>query len=198
MSLATPDEPLKLADGTLVYADRVVTPRQQQNTLVEIPSNTEARNIVVNARRKLADLPDVPRTLNAVSVVLSYSLFGLDDDEIAVATGFSTTQIANVRKGPAYASMYESVVQSILEAEASEVKDIFVQSSRKAARTFVNAVDGDDVTQVQLAAASQVLDRAGMRPADIVEHRTRVENTLVIEIVRKDETKNAPIIDLEL
>jgi hypothetical protein len=95
--------------------------------------------------------------------------------------------------------MYSSVIESILGAEANQVKDIFVQNSRNAARKFVDALeDGNEVTSVQLHAASQVLDRAGMRPADIVEHRTRTDNTLNIVIVRKDDTKQAPTIDLEL
>lgn len=198
MSLASPDEPLRLADGTLVYADRVVTPQQQRKAMVEIPSNSEARDLVLNTRRKLADLPDIPRNLNAISVVLSYSLYGLDDEEISVALNISAQQVANIRAMPAYSKMYESVIESILEAEAGQVKDIFVQHTRKAARTFVDALDGVEVSGTQLHAANQILDRAGMRPTDVVEHRVRTENTLVIEVIKKDESKRAPVIDLEL
>jgi hypothetical protein len=42
-----------------------------------------------------------------------------------------------------------------------------------------------------------VLDRAGLRPADVVELRGRMDMGLVIEVVdRRDDTKR-PVIDME-
>lgn len=188
------DEPLRLADGTLVYPDRVVAVQKELPRLVEIPTNREAQRLVLQTRRKLSDLPDVPRTLNAVSVIISYTLFGLDDDEICLATNLTIDQLRKIREESAYKMMYENIVASILDAEATQVRDIFVQSSRKAAQTFVNALD--EPGAMGMAAASQVLDRAGMRPADIIEHRHRVNGGLVIEIIHKDEKKQPPIIDM--
>jgi len=188
------DEPLRLADGTLVYPDRVVPVKRDVPRLVEIPTNRDAQNIVLQTRRKLSELPDVPRTLNAVSVVISYTLFGLDDDEICIATNLNKDQLINLRDQPAYTMMYNNIIKSILEAEATQVRDIFVQSSRRAAQRFVDTLD--EPGALGLAAAGQVLDRAGMRPVDIVEHRHRVDGGLVIEVIHKDEKKQPPIIDM--
>lgn len=197
MALAEPEEPLRLADGTLVYSDKVVSP-DVGTRLVEIPSNREAQQLVLNTRRQLADLPDVPRTLNAVSVITAYTLFGLADEEISLATNLSIDQIKLIRSGPAYQPMMDAIIKSVLEAESAQVRDIFVQHSRKAAHTFTDAMDGHNVSTLQFAAASQILDRAGHRPADIVEHRVKTENSLVIEIIRKDDTKQPPVIDMGL
>ena len=47
-----------------------------KSQMVEVPTAQEAVRIVTAARRKLSELPEVPRTMNAISVVLSYTLFG--------------------------------------------------------------------------------------------------------------------------
>lgn len=193
MSLASPDEPLVLADGTKVFPTHVEAP--QKVKLVEVPTNRQAIDLVVGTRRKLNELPELPRTLNAISVVLSYSLFGLDDDEIALACGITVPQLERIREQPTYKKMYEGIIETILEAETNEVRSIFVQHSRKAATRIVQAIDDEGGTG--MLAAAQVLDRSGHRPADVVEHRHRIDGGLVIEIIRKDDSK-IPVIDMEL
>ena len=56
----------------------------------------------------------------------------------------------------------------------------------------------DEEGALGFAAAKDILDRAGHRPADVVEHRHRLDNSLQIEIIRKDEnTASLPVIDAE-
>lgn len=193
MSLASPDEPLVLADGTKVFPTHVEPPEKKK--LVEVPTHREAVELVVGARRKLSELPEIPRTLNAISVVAAYTLFGLDDDEIALACGITTGQLGRIREQPTYKKMYAGIVDTVLEAETNEVRSIFVQHSRKAATRIVQAIDDEGGTG--MLAAAQVLDRSGHRPADVIEHRHKVEGGLVIEIIRKDDSK-IPVIDMEL
>ncbi len=191
MALAAPDDVLVLADGTRVYPDRVE--KADRVSLVEVPTAREAQALVVRTRRKVSELPDLPGTLNAISVILSYTMFGLDDDEIALTVGSTVDQIRRIREQPTYTEMHRSIVKTILDAETNNVRDIFVQHSRKAANTIVQAMDGANA----FVAASQILDRANLRPVDIVEHRHRVEGGLTIEIVRREDHK-APIIDIDL
>jgi hypothetical protein len=42
-----------------------------------------------------------------------------------------------------------------------------------------------------------VLDRAGHRPADVVEHRVRMEGALTIEFIEKDAGKEVPTITID-
>ncbi len=163
---------------------------------IEIPSNTEAQKLVISARRKLSDLPELPRTMNAVSVVLSYTLFGLTDTEIAINTGMTEEQIGRVKMNEAYSIMHESVVQSILQAETDTVRTIFQQHARNAALELVDGMKNGARAE-RMSAAKDLLDRAGHRPADVVEHRHRMEAGLTIEVVRKDTTNLPPVIDLE-
>lgn len=195
---------LKLADGTLVYPDgRVVPPSGDEEVgatprIVAVPTHREAQQLVVSTRRKLADLPDVPKTMNAVSVILSYTLFGLDDDEISVATGLSTMQVRNIRSGEAYSIMHGDIVRSIVAAETDDVRDMFMKHSRDAASTVINAMTNEKLRMdVRMKAATDVLDRAGFRPNDVVEHRHKMEGGLVIEVVKKDG-REMPVIDMEV
>lgn len=186
------NEPLKLHDGTLVYPDgRIVSPGEDR--MVEIPSNAEARELVVRTRRKLSDLPDVPRTMNAISVILTYTLFGLDDTEISIATNLTVDQISRIRSNEAYTRMHETVVSSILDAESDDVRDIFRQNAREAANVFVHAMKSDKLG-VKMNSAAQILDRGGFRPVDVIEHRHQVNGGLRIEIVKKDA--DTPTIDM--
>lgn len=196
--LPSHNEPLRLADGKLVYPDgKVVDPNKpQQKRFIQVPTNQEAQALVVATRRKISDLPDIPKVTNPVSVVISYTLFGLSDEEIALATNLTTNQITNIKSSAVYKSMHADIVNSILSAEADTVRDIFVQKSRRAALNITDGLDSDNPAE-RLLASKEVLDRAGFRPADIVEHRHNISGGLAIEIIKKVED-NSPLIDLSL
>lgn len=197
MPLPKRDAPLRLADGRIVRPDGSVGDENDapRSTLVEIPSGPEAQRIVTAARRKLSELPEVPRTMNAISVVLSYTLFGLDDEEIAIATGLSVDQIGRIKVGDPYTQMHEAVVRTVLDSETNVVRELFIKNARNAAQVVVRAME-EGTRSDRMAAARDVLDRSGHRPADVVEHRHRMDGGLVIEIVRRDAAQ-MPVIEME-
>jgi ABC-type proline/glycine betaine transport system ATPase subunit len=198
VALASIDEPLKLADGTLVYTDGTLVDPNEQPRMVEVPTNAQAQQLVVNARRKLSDLPDVPRTMNAISAVLSYTLFGLSDEEIAVTLNVTMDQIARIKLLDGYTMMYDTVIRSVLDAEGDDIRKLISQHQRTAVARVVATMDKGKSELNRLNAARDILDRGGNRPIDVVEHRHRLEGGLTIEIIRKDETKHAPTIDMEI
>ena len=194
MPLPRRDAPLRLADGRLVYPDGHVE-GDDSPPLVEVPTATEAVRIVTAARRKLSELPEVPRTMNAISVVLSYTLFGLDDEEIAIATSLSVDQIGRIKTGDAYTQMHEAVVRTVLDSETSVVRELFTKNARNAAQVVVRAME-EGTRADRMAAAKDILDRSGHRASDIVEHRHRMDGGLVIEIVKRNGAE-MPVIDME-
>lgn len=197
-ALPSPNEPLRMLDGTLVYPDgRVVVPgTEAPPEFVEIPTHREAQRIVVAARRKLSDLPEVPRTMNAISVVLSYTLFGLDDEEIAIATGLTIDQVGRIKVGDPFTQMHEAIVRTIIDGETTNVRDLIAKNARNAAATMVEALQAGNRSD-RMAAARDILDRSGHRPADIIEHRHRVDGGLVIEYVKRGDERDMPVIDME-
>jgi len=197
--LPSAGEPLRLLDGTLVYPGGEIDDggsRVSPAGFVEIPTHREAQRVITATRRKLADLPEVPRTMNAISVVLSYTLFGLDDEEIAIATGLSVEQIGRLKVGEAFTQMHEAIVRTIVDSETDVVRDILAKNARNAASTMVEALNAGNRSD-RMAAARDILDRSGHRPADIVEHRHRVDGGLVIEYIRRGSEDLPPVIDME-
>lgn len=187
MTLPNTNEPLRLADGRLVYPGGA----RGNGDLADTPLGEPRPQV----RRKVSDLPALPRQMNAISVILAYTLFGLDEDETASAAGIAPAQVVRIRKSDPYRQMYDAIVRSVLDGEADVVRDLFAKNAKGAAQTMVEALQ-QGTRADRMAAAKDILDRSGHRPNDVVEHRHRMDGGLTIEIVRKDVV-NAPIIDLE-
>lgn len=200
MPLPRHNEPLHLADGRIVYPDGRVDGGgdrvSAEPQLVEVPTHAEAQRIVTAARRKLSELPEVPRTMNAIGAILSYTMFGLDDEEIAIATGLNVDQIGRIKVGDPYTQMHEAIVRTVLDSETTVVRDLFIKNAKNAANVVVRAME-DGTRADRMAAARDILDRSGHRPADVVEHRHRMDGGLVIEIVKRD-TQQLPVIDMDV
>lgn len=183
--LPQPDEPLRLADGTMIGPDGSPI-RQKRERFVEVPSNTEAKKITA-ARKTLAELPAPPSQLNPVSIIVFYKLLGVSDDEIAVATGLAEDAVGRITMSKLFTEVRDNIVAAILENDADDVRTLFAQNARNLAERLVELADSED-EKVALGAVNSGLDRAGLRPADVVEHRHRVEGGLRIEYV--DHTNN--------
>lgn len=189
LELAEEDEPLETEAGP-VEPDLPHRPRT-----VEVPSATQAVAIIEGTRRKLSDLPVAPKHLNPIAVVCLYTLYGLDTTEISIATGLNLDQINRIRMSNEYGIVQGSVVAAVMEAETGEVKDYIRKGAQKAAAK-VDAFVSHPNADIALRAARDVLDRAGLRPADVVDHRHRMDVGLVIEVVDRKRDQDRPIIDV--
>jgi hypothetical protein len=195
MSLPDGSEPLKLADGSLIYpGGEHLAHGNTRDHMIEIPTHREAQRIITDTRRKVADLPAVPKTMNAVGAILTYSMFGMDDEETAIATGLSIEQIGRIKVSDPYSQMYDAVVRRVLDSETDVVRELIAKHARDAAVVMVDGLNSGSRTD-RISAAKDILDRSGHRPVDVVEHRHRVDGGLVIEYVRRDDHV-APTIDM--
>lgn len=201
MSLANNQhEPLRLADGTVIYPGGHSAPSDLvsgggEAEFVAIPTHREAQRIITATRRRLADLPEVPKTMNACGIVLSYSLFGLDDEEIAIATGLTIAQVGKIKMSDPYGQMHDAVVRTVLDSETDVVRELLAKNARGAAAVMVDALNAGSRSD-RMAAARDILDRSGHRPSDVVEHRHRVDGGLVIEIIKRDTVPGVPTIEM--
>lgn len=191
--LSEPNAPLVLADGTCI--DPKTGRAIREHKFVEVPTNKEAVRQVTATRKRLADLPAPPKQMNAISVVCFYSMLGLDTRDIAIATGLSEDQIGKMRMLDAYVQVQSSIVQSVVEQDADDVRQMFTANARHMATRLAELADDED-SRVAVAAVNSFLDRAGHRPADVVEHKHKVEGDLRIEFIKRDETQKVPTIDL--
>ena len=142
-----------------------------------------------------SDLPAPPKQMNTISVILSYSLQGISDYDISMILSISEDAVLNIKKTDVYREVQANIIKSITESDLSDVRSLFVQKSRTAAQVMFDVLDDDDVgVLTKMTAAKDVLDRAGQRPVDIIEHRHKMEGGLTIEYV--DKKDDIPTIDI--
>ena len=90
-------EPLVLADGTKI--DPVNGSVINDEILVEVPNTETIKQEIVAARKRINDLPVPPKQMNTLSVIISYSLFGLSDHDIAYLLSIETKELEKFVKG---------------------------------------------------------------------------------------------------
>lgn len=191
--LADAYEPLILADGTKIDPSNGKVIRENKFSFTEIPSASQAVAIVAKAKRSVAELPLPPQKMNAVSLVLFYSMWGLADNDIAITVGISRDQVKNIKALPEYLSASQDIQQSILQHETNEVRDIFQKHARGAAQKIIEiAANADEDSPLGFAAAKDVLDRAGHRPADVVLHKHGLDDSLKIVYIKQQPSETIP------
>lgn len=187
-SLVEPDAPLITANGAVQPTVSSMYKR------VELPSATEAVRLVSTTRRKLADLPALPKQLNAYSVVLVYTASGLSDTEIEIATGFTVAQIQLLREHDAYKTLEQMVFTAAREEAQGVVKGILVKAEVRAAEKISELVEFED-PKIALVAAKDILDRGGHKPREQLDVRHTMMNAFRIEVVDRRDEK---VIDMEV
>jgi len=192
-ALPAPNEPLVLADGTTIDPS-TGGPVQQASTFVEIPNAQRAQDIVGRTRRRVVDLPEPPKTMNAIGVVLMYTMYGLARQEIAIATGLTIEQITNIRTLEAYRTLESEIVDNVLVADAANVKALLAKASHRAAERIAGLVDSPS-PDIQLNAAKDILNRTGHSAKD-ERDRIDLSEALNIVVTVRDETVTRPMIDI--
>jgi hypothetical protein len=186
-------EPLVLADGTKINPinGKIVS----DEPYVKVPNTEELKREITTDRMRLSDLPAPPKQMNTISVILSYSLQGISDYDISMILSISEDAVLNIKKTDVYREVQANIIKSITESDLSDVRSLFVQKSRTAAQVMFDVLDDADVgVLTKMTAAKDVLDRAGQRPVDIIEHRHKMEGGLTIEYV--DKKDDIPTIDI--
>jgi hypothetical protein len=125
---------------------------------------------------------------------MGYVLFGLDDESISEVTKLTVDQVDRIKKSDPYSQMYDAVVRSVMDAETDVVREFIAKNARTAATVMVDGLQAGNRAD-RMAAARDILDRSGHRPADVIEHRHSVDGGLVIEYVKRSEDK-VPTIDM--
>lgn len=191
-------EELVLADGTRINT-RTGRPVRQNGALpgyIDVPTHRDAQRQVINVRKRLADLPEVPEKMNIIAVVAAYYMFGLNEYETALALGCTEGQVSRIRMMEAFTTLVDTMSSNIVETGQNDVRALLASQAPNAVNVMVSAMASEN-EQIAVVAAKDILDRAGHRPADVVEHRHRVEGGLTIEYVKKGGEDSMPTLDLD-
>ncbi len=192
-ALPSPDTPLVLADGTVIDPS-TGEPLQVPSAFVEIPDAVRAQEIIGRTKRRVVDLPEPPKTMNAIGVVLMYTMYGLARQEIAIATNLTIEQIVNIRTLDAYRELEAEIVDNILSVDAENVKTLLAKASHNAASRITTLIASDD-QGIALSASKDVLSRTGHTAAD-EQRRLDMSEALNIVITVKNESDVRPMIDI--
>ena len=209
---------IRLADGTLVDpltrepVNKVVSPPSKglqpddENTSEDEQSPDDDEDegdvelvIRPTERRSIHDLTLTPAQMAFVNNILVYTLWGLPLDEIAIQCSCSVTQVEAVRDIDEYKRMHGYLIDGLRDAYANTVHGMLAEAAPQAARKLVKNIKHKS-PDISMAALSSILDRAGYRPADKVEHTHNIGNgsELVIRILKDSERDIVPTLDLNV
>lgn len=196
---------LRLHDGTLIdpqtkepIAAQFSSKKDEQKE--DVPDELiELADIALHptVRRSIHDLGLDAKQMAFINNVLVYTLWGLPDDEIAIQCNCTINQVHFVRGLDDYKRMYGGLVEGLQAAYAGSVQGAFHSAAPRAAAQLVASMKSK-ASDIAFAAARDVLDRAGHRPADRVEHNhtIRGEGELVIRIIKQSDQDAIPSMEL--
>ena len=187
MSLAEPQEPLVLADGTTINPTSGKEVRDSDNLFIEIASGKKAKELVTKTKRSIADLPAAPKESNAFALVAFYTMFGLSTDQIALAMNTTEENVINAKASKVYLELKETVEKNYVSEAEDQVRSLLQQNAMAAVTRVVEHAKGDNDV-LSFKASQDILDRAGHRPADVVNVKHTMENSL--NIVYTEDKKN--------
>lgn len=168
-----------------------------KDDFIEVDSHDEILRREISAQKKIIDLPIQGKEMNTLSVICSYELFGLSKEDISQVTGLRIDQVASIQMTEAYVSLMNQIAKNIYEKDQKNLRAGFLKYSGKALNRIVELVEQADEDKVRLEAAKDLLDRAGFRPVDTIEHKHSFENELKIVHIKKNEKEEMPVINAE-
>ena len=180
MSLPAANEPLILADGTIINPSSGRPVSEASNMFIEIPSERKAQQIVAKTRRTVADLPAAPSKTNAMAVIVFYSLYGFNEEQTAIAINSNVETVAKAKQSKIYKDLLSAAQESFVASAEDEVRSLIQQNAVAAVSKVIEHARGDNEV-LSFKASQDILDRAGHRPVDKVA--IDVQNTQTLNIV---------------
>lgn len=187
-------EPLVLADGTKVNPIDGTILLAQEEDFVEVPNYADVQQELVIKRKRISELPLPPKEMNAISVIIGYTLFGVTDEDIGVILAIDEEQIQRIKLSDNYQELLDTFTKNIVDNDSDNVRNLFAQQSVLAAQKITSMIHSPSPT-VAMSAARDVLDRAGHRPADVVNHKHTMEGGLTIRHI-KPSSEDKLVIDI--
>lgn len=148
-------------------------------------------------RRSIMDIALNPQQMAFINNVLVYTLWGLPDDEVATMCNCTVHDVHIVRDLDDYRKMYEGLLEGLRAAYTNTVTGIFADAAPKMAKKMIKKADSKSA-DISIAAMKDILDRAGHRPADRVEHNHAFGfgSELVIRVIKQSEEEKIPTLEL--
>jgi len=149
-------------------------------------------------RRGLIDLPADTKAVTTAGVVWLYYNLGINDAEIAEATGLKISQVDMI-KGLQLFGQLDILLRDNLAALTSDNVQKRIDAMSGGALDKLEDLLEDEETRPATKAriAMNMLDRGGFSPKQVMEHRHSLEGGLIIRHIREiAQPKHMPTIDV--
>lgn len=193
--------PLELADGTqidttngsVINDSPIATVTEEE---IEVPTHSASVELVMQTKRRLHDLPAASADMHPVAIVASYKLFGLSETDIAIALDTSVESIQLVQNSDSFKFFFQAITENIDDSQQDLVRDLLSKNATNAANQLLQGLNSEH-ENIRIGVAKEVLDRTGHSPKQVIEHKHRMENELVINVVdRTEEVPNHAVFDI--
>ena len=192
------DEQLPNPGETLEVNGETVAPvvGVDNSPYVEVPSNADVIRDLTKSRKALSELPAPPAEMNTVAVVLYYSMAGIADADIGTATGLDLDTVRHIKTLDSFNEAFESLVEKALEFQQHTVRGVLEGHAMTSVTSIIDYAKNNKGNKQGFAADKEILDRAGFTAKTIVEHKHNVDGGLTINVIKKDQSKTPPTIEL--
>tara|TARA_R100000306_G_C4361875_1_gene135679 strand:+ start:375 stop:959 length:585 start_codon:yes stop_codon:yes gene_type:complete len=184
---------LELADGTLI--DPLSgSPVVEEDDSSPLDLFDFGKELSVPIKRT-DELPVEASQMPAYATILAYTLLGVTDADIGRTLKIDYDKIIAIKESGQYTELQVMLMSAVAIVGQNDVRGIFDKYAKNAAAELISQMNSKNEVARSMA-AKDVLDRAGHRPADIVEHKHKVEGGLTIEYIKKDSIEPVTI-DME-
>jgi len=173
------------------------TKRTKQTTQEATVRGRDRNNRAV--RRGLVDLPADSKAITTAGIVWLYFNLGINDAEIAEATGLKISQVDMIKGLQLFGQLDHLIKDNIAALQADSVQKRIDSLSADALNTLEDMMEHEDTRPATKARiAMNMLDRGGFSPKQVMEHRHSMEGGLVIRHIREiAQPKHMPTVDID-
>lgn len=173
------------------------TKRHKQSPVDAAVRGRDRNNRAV--RRGLVDLPADAKAISTTGIVWLYFTLGINDAEIAEATGLKLSQVDMIKGIQLFSQLDRLLKDNIAALNHDNVQQRIDNMSADALDGLQDLLtDEDTKPATRSRILMNMLDRAGFSPKQITEHKHSVDGGLVIRHVREiEQPKNMPTVDID-
>lgn len=163
-------------------------------------ANTRGRDRNNRAiRRSIIDLPADSKAVTTAGVVWLYFNLGINDAEIADATGLKISQVDMIKGLQLFTQLDHLLKDNIAALQSDNVQKRIDAMSASALDKLEDLVEDEETRPATKARVlMNMLDRGGFSPKQVMEHRHSLEGGLVIRHIREiAQPKQMPVVDVD-
>ena len=150
-------------------------------------------------RRGLVDLPADSKAVTTAGVVWLYFTLGINDAEIAEATGLKLSQVDMIKGLQLFQQLDMLLKDNLAAMEADDVQKRIDRMSGKALDGLEDILQDDETKPATKSRIyMNMLDRGGFSPKQVMEHRHTLDGGLTIRHIREiAQPKHMPSVTID-